>query len=104
MRHVRLRQIRFARTRSLAGLLLFGIAAVGLDAQTSTGSIAGTVTDPNSAVVPGVKIVATHEPTKRTFDATATDSGLYVLPSLPVGPYSLSAEHPGFKKLIRSNI
>src|SRR6266496_1099178 len=104
MRHVRVRQMRFAGLNNLVGLLLVGIAAVGLYGQTSTGSIAGTVTDPNSAVVPGVKIVATHEPTKRSFDATATDAGLYVLPSLPAGPYSLSAEHPGFKKLVRSNI
>jgi hypothetical protein len=87
--------------RVVALAVLLGVGAYG---QTSTGSISGTVTDPNSALVPGVKIVATHEPTNVSFNALTSDGGLYVFPGLPVGPYSVTAEHPGFKKLIRTNI
>jgi hypothetical protein len=66
--------------------------------------MSGTVTDANGAVVPGAKIVAMHEPTKREFPAKTTEAGLYVLPSLPTGPYTVSVEQPGFKKLVRSGI
>src|SRR5437763_8198420 len=90
--------------RVFAGLLLVCLTATGLYSQTSTGSISGATTDPNGALVPGVRIIATHEPTNVSFEAITTDSGLYVFPALPVGPYTLTAEHTGFKKLIRSNI
>lgn len=73
-------------------------------AQTSTGSISGTVTDPNAAVVPGAKVTALHTATGREYQTVTTDAGLYVFPSLPVGLYTLSVEQPGFKRLERSNI
>ncbi|MCX6622584.1 MAG: carboxypeptidase-like regulatory domain-containing protein, partial [Acidobacteria bacterium] len=66
--------------------------------------MSGTIKDPNGAVIPGAKIVATHVPTNREFPAQTTDAGLYVLPSLPPGPYTVSVEQPGFKKLVRSGI
>jgi hypothetical protein len=91
--------MRHARVVITAVLL-----AVGVYGQTSTGSISGTVTDPNAALVPAVKITATHEPTNVSFTSLTTDAGLYVFPGLPVGPYSVTVEHPGFKKLIRTNI
>ena len=103
MSHVRVKSIKLARPSCLAGLLFLCLTAV-VYGQTSTGSISGTATDPNSAVVPGAKIVATHEETNRSFEAVTTDAGLYVFPSLPVGLYSLSAERAGFKKLVRTNI
>jgi hypothetical protein len=66
--------------------------------------MSGTILDPNAAVVPGAKIVATHEPTNRQYPAESTGAGLYVLPNLPPGPYTLTIEHPGFKKLVRTGI
>lgn len=41
-------------------VLLWGLIACGLAfAQTETGQISGTVTDPTGAVVPGAKVTAT---------------------------------------------
>jgi hypothetical protein len=88
----------------IAILLLACIAAPAAYAQSTSGSISGTVTDPNGAVVPGAKILATHEPTKRDYATVSTEAGIYVFPNLPVGPYTITVEHPGFKKLARSNI
>lgn len=85
-------------------LLLCGLVAGGAYAQTSTGSISGTITDPNGAVVPGAKIEATESATGRVYRTTATDAGLYVLPTLPVGGYSLSVEHQGFRKNVQTGI
>ena len=72
--------------------------------QQNTGSMTGLVTDPNGAVIPGARIVATHLPTGQEFVANSTEAGLYVYGSLPVGPYSLTVEKAGFKKLTRTNL
>jgi len=73
-------------------------------AQTATGSIYGTVTDPNGAVVPGAIVAAKHVPTGQEFETHTTDGGLYVFPSLPSGPYTVDVEKTGFKKLTRANL
>jgi hypothetical protein len=66
-------------------------------AQTVTGSIRGTVTDPSGAVVPGTKITATNAASGVATTTTTDRSGSYNLQSLPIGTYVVSAEKPGFK-------
>ena len=85
-------------------LIVFCLTASAALAQTSSGSLSGTVTDPNGAVIPGVKVIATHEPTNREYETTTTDAGIYVFPTLPAGPYTLSASQPGFSKSIQTGI
>jgi hypothetical protein len=82
-------------------MLVFASAVM---AQATSGSIAGTVTDPNGAVVPGAKVTAVHTPTGREYHAESSDAGLYSFPALPPGPYEVTLVHPGFKKLVRSGI
>ncbi|MBI1791196.1 MAG: TonB-dependent receptor [Acidobacteria bacterium] len=71
---------------------------LGVSAQTGTGRISGLVKDSTGAVVPAVRVAALHEQTGLKHETTTTDSGGYVFPSLPVGPYSISVELQGFKK------
>ncbi len=85
-------------------LLLVCPAVFTANAQTSTGSISGTVTDPNGAVVPGAKVIATQSSTGRSYETETTDAGIYVLPTLPVGAYTVSAERQGFKKSVQTGI
>ncbi len=66
--------------------------------------MSGTVTDPNGAVIPGAKVVATHMPTGRGYETVTTEAGLYVFPTLPAGPYTLTVTQPGFKKKVQTNI
>ena len=74
-------------------ILTFLIALpIALLAQTSSGSISGTVSDPNGAVVPGAKVVATHVPTGRDYTNVTSQAGLYVFPNLPTGPYTLAVK------------
>ncbi len=73
-------------------------------AQTASGSMSGTVTDPQGAVIPGAKVVATHEPTGRSWETVTTEAGLYVFPTLPAGPYTLTVTQPGFKKKVQTGI
>ncbi len=85
-------------------LFVLCLAAMAVLAQSTSGSMSGTVTDPNGAVVPGAKVVATHEPTNRDFETVTTDAGIYVFPTLPAGPYTVSVTQPGFKKSVQTNI
>jgi len=87
---------------SLVGIVLVASAAVY--AQTATGSLSGTITDPNGATIPGAKVVATNNSTGIKLEILTTDAGLYVFPTVPVSTYNITVEKTGFKKLNRTNI
>ncbi len=87
---------------ALAVLLMF--SAGPCLAQGSTGSIAGTVQDPQGAVVPGAEVTAKNEQNGAIFRTISSDAGLYVFPNLPVGTYTVTTELAGFKKLVHSGI
>jgi hypothetical protein len=72
-----------------------------LHAQTGTGRISGVVKDASGAVVPGVAIVAVHEETGIRHETVTTEAGLFLFPSLPVGPYTVRAELQGFRPVNR---
>src|SRR5262245_27801222 len=79
--------------------LLF-LSAAMLAAQTVTGSITGTATDPSGAVVANVKVTATNAGTNLSYSANTNDAGVYNLVFLPVGQYTVAAEARGFKKAV----
>ncbi len=91
--------------RSLAMTALLSFVLVnGLRAQTTRGTILGTVTDQSGAVVPGVTITVRETATGQTRTDTTNSSGDYVIPELPVGPYTVDAEKQGFAKVERSGL
>ncbi|PYQ44861.1 MAG: carboxypeptidase regulatory-like domain-containing protein, partial [Acidobacteria bacterium] len=78
-------------------LLLLSLAAMPLFGQaTSTGTIAGIVSDPTGAVVNGVTVTLTDKATKATRSVTTNESGRYVLTNVDPGSYELSASKQGF--------
>jgi hypothetical protein len=91
----------------ITGLVVFVMClsfAVSMKAQTYTAALTGTVTDPNGAPVPSVKIVAINQATKIEYAAQTGESGVYTIPFLPVGNYVVTAETNGFKKLVSNQI
>lgn len=64
----------------------------------------GTITDASAAVVPGATITVTEKSTGFTRNTQSNEAGLYNLPRLPVGTYSLSIEKEGFKLLKHDEI
>jgi hypothetical protein len=72
--------------------------------QQSSGTISGTVTDPQGAVVPGSQITVRNTATNAVFSASSNESGFYTAPGLPVGEYEISAESEGFKKALRTGV
>src|SRR5262245_50216853 len=94
------------RALLITGLLLLPICLFGVlttvSAQTITGRISGTVTDPSGAALPGVSVKITNAATDLVRTVTTDGNGFYVATSLPVGTYSVSIEHQGFKKISKS--
>ncbi len=77
-------------------LLMSGVAAM---AQTITGAIRGTVTDPSGAVVSGAKVTATNVKTGVATSTTSNQTGLYNFQFLPVGDYTITATAKGFSTI-----
>jgi len=61
-----------------------------------TGSISGTVLDPQGAAVAGASVRATQLETNRLFTTSSSNAGVVQLPSLPPGTYDLVIETKGF--------
>lgn len=61
------------------------------------GSFIGTVSDQQGAVVPGAAVTVTNTATGLTKTSESDESGNFVVPALPSGPYSVSVKAKGFK-------
>ena len=79
-------------------VLLFVMACGALFAQSDYGTVVGFVKDPSGAVVPKAKVTVRNEATGVERQTTTNESGYYVVPNLPPGRYTMTAEAAGFKK------
>jgi hypothetical protein len=83
-----------------AGALMVPFAS----AQVATGSIAGTVHDPNGALIPAARVSAKGTTSGVDAETLTSEAGVYVFPSLPVGNYEITVEKAGFKKYTQTEI
>jgi hypothetical protein len=80
-------------------LAVLGMALCGsLALAQITATIVGTVTDSSGGVVPNANVTVTNEGTGLKRVVRSNEHGIYVVPSLPVGSYSVTAEAQGFKR------
>ncbi|MCC6856997.1 MAG: carboxypeptidase regulatory-like domain-containing protein, partial [Bryobacterales bacterium] len=73
-------------------------------AQIGTSTITGRVTDPTGAVVPEVKVLIVNTDTNFQFTATTNQEGLFRVQSLQPGPYRVTFQAAGFRRVVRQNI
>jgi hypothetical protein len=85
-------------------LLLSAVFGVSGNAQLSTATLFGTVSDQTGAVVPHATVTLVQTDTNFTRVTTTKDDGSYREEFLPVGPYRVSVVAAGFKTLQRSGI
>ncbi len=80
-------------------ILILGMAGLFTSAfaQTTTGSIAGTITDISQAVVPKASVKATNVSTGVSVSTVSSGSGQYEFLSLPAGRYLITVSHEGFE-------
>ncbi len=84
--------------RKLAILFLAVTAAL---AQSDRSTITGVVTDQSGAVIPGASVGAVHQATGLKYATNTNGTGIYALPQLPVGVYSVSLTAKGFQPEIK---
>jgi hypothetical protein len=75
----------------------FSLLPAGAQSTISTGSIQGTVTDPNGAVVPGASVTITNKGTGQASKFTSSSSGTYASGALIPGQYEVKIEAKGFQ-------
>ena len=80
---------------AIAAALLF--IRTPLYAQTSSGTLTGVVSDPGGAVVPGASITVQNTATGETRKTVTNGSGIFSIPALPPGPYTVDAAAKGFE-------
>jgi hypothetical protein len=85
-------------------LCLLLAAVVPAAAQTTLGTIRGTVTDPQQHVVPGATVVVTDESTNVAREVQTDGQGLFEIPNLRPGTYTVTATLSGFKKVQRTGV
>src|SRR5438270_2164297 len=78
-------------------LTTFALLPAGAQSTVATGSIQGTVTDPNGAVVPNAAITITNQATGQTSKLTSSASGTYSSGALIPGTYTVRIEAKGFQ-------
>jgi hypothetical protein len=84
-------------------LLVLGGTHVGYNQQI-TGTIVGTVTDPQGAVVNSANVTATNTNTGFSRAVTTNGYGQFRIEYLPVGNYTVEATAPNFKRFIQQNL
>lgn len=93
---------KFLSVMVLCLLLLTVVAAPGQQLQ--TGTIRGTVTDEGGLPLPGVNVVVTSPSLIGKFSAVTNQDGLYRVPALPPGTYTLTFEMPQFQTIKRVGV
>jgi hypothetical protein len=98
------------KSRSLRNLLhallltILFAAPGALLGQGYFGTVSGEITDPSGAVVAHGVVTLIDQQKGFQFTATSDGKGRYVFTSIPPGLYSVSAELPGFEKVVSTNI
>ena len=91
------------------GRIAFFLAAVLSASLTvaqnaNTGEIRGTVQDSTGAFVEGVKVTITNVETGVNIVSSTNSAGLYDVPSVPTGLYTITFSKTGFKNFVRKGV
>src|SRR6266403_328742 len=99
-------------SRSLSASVLFltlvvGIAltsSIGVQGQSTYGSVSGAVTDPSGAAIGGAQVTLTNTGTSEKHTQTTNDQGTYSFVNVIPGEYRIDIEKTGFKHYSHPNV
>ncbi|HRI03440.1 MAG TPA: carboxypeptidase-like regulatory domain-containing protein [Pyrinomonadaceae bacterium] len=94
---------KFTKILTLGLMLLLAQAAI--QAQITTGSISGTVTDASGAVVPGASVSVKGQ-AGNNYSATTNGEGYFIIPGVAAGTptYTVTITAPNFKTSVIQNV
>ncbi len=84
--------------RAIVVGIILSVASLA-QAQVDRAGLSGTVADPSGRVVPQTHITAVQNDTGLRRETLSSLTGTYDIPELPVGVYSVTFSHDGFKTL-----
>ena len=84
--------------------VLFLLTCGEVTAQQVTGTITGSVVDPQDQVLPGANVTLVNEETKEERTIVSNDAGAFSFLALQPGGYAIRIERPGFKSYERKGI
>jgi carboxypeptidase family protein/TonB-dependent receptor-like protein len=90
--------------QAMAALLLVIFAEVSIQAQTTTGTVFGDVTDSSGAIVNGAQVTITARASGLVRETKTTNAGSYELAGLPPAEYELSVEFEQFSPITRRGV
>jgi hypothetical protein len=91
--------------RTLVGVAILAAGIVDpVRAQAPSGEISGIVVDSSGSPVPGARITLVNQATNAIRDVNTNQAGVYVIPAIPPGTYTLKAELSGFRSVERRDI
>jgi len=85
-------------------LVICLFVALSAAAQNFTGTIQGTVTDPQGAAVPNATATITNSATAESRTATTNSQGIYTVTELQVGTYNVTIKQPNFKTFVSKDV
>ena len=88
-------------------LAMLALAAGGANAQSvgaTTGSLNGKISDASGGVLPGVTVTATSPALQGARTTISNEEGVYRLPGVPPGVYTVQYELGGFGTVIREGL
>src|SRR5262249_2305897 len=92
------------KVKAVLSLLVLLFLAMAVFAQTSRGTVSGTITDPAGAVISGASIVLTNTATSVSRSTVANSEGFYRFDAVDLGTYTVKVTASGFGTLTKSNI
>ncbi len=94
--------IRTFRAAFAPCLLL--VLSSALFAQEFRGTITGQVTDPSGALISKASVTAVNNATQQSYPTTTTDRGVYFIPYVLPGTYTVTVTATGFKQQVQQNV
>jgi hypothetical protein len=91
-------------SHSFALLAFMLITSIALMAQSDLASVTGLVSDATGAVVPNSVVTITSETTGLTRSVATNSAGLYLMPGIAPGKYTISVQAAGFGKYVKTGI
>ncbi len=96
--------VRTSTSACLLVSLTLLLSATSAAAQQGGSSIRGRVTDEQQGVLPGVAIVVTHQESGTVRETVTSSDGTYLVPGLVPGPYRITAQLQGFRRVLQSDV
>jgi hypothetical protein len=88
---------------SLIAIFILSLSSLAMG-QDIRATLTGRVLDGSGASIAGAEVKAVNTGSNETSVRSTDASGIYSIPSLRPGSYTVTVTHPGFKTAVRSNI